>query len=117
MITRDSKPYIGVYTNSETSTSLLFKKSSFYYNIQFTYNNIVKSSAIIYVLNIGNYKTCFHQLAEKNTKAIVKVEEDKSKNKRKHKILRTAGIIAGSVAVAATIAGVAVVRNRRKNKK
>ena len=68
MITRDSKPYIGVYTNSETSTSLLFKKSSFYYNIQFTYNNIVKSSAIKYVLNIGNYKTCFHQLAEKNTK-------------------------------------------------
>lgn len=57
------------------------------------------------------------KFAEKNTKAIVKVEEDKSKNKRKHKILRTAGIIAGSVAVAATVAGVAVVRSRRKNKK
>ena len=54
--------------------------------------------------------------AEKNTKAIVKVE-DNGKKKSKHKVLKVAGIIAGSVAVAATVAGVAVVKGKKRNKK
>ena len=68
MITLDFKPYIGVYTKDETSTDLLFKKTSFYYNLEFTYNNNIKSSAIKYIINLSNYVTCFHNLKEENTK-------------------------------------------------
>ena len=66
-ITLDGKPYIGIYTSSETSTNDLIKKSSFYYNLKFTYFNVQKSAAIQYVLNIGTYVTCFHDLNEANT--------------------------------------------------
>ncbi len=53
---------------------------------------------------------------ERNTKAIVKVD-DGGKKKKKHKVLKAAGIIVGSVAVAATVAGVAVVKGKKRNKK
>jgi len=66
-ITLDGKPYIGIYTSSETTTNDLIKKSSFYYNLKFTYFSVQKSAAIQYVLNIGSYVTCFHDLNEANT--------------------------------------------------
>lgn len=47
---------------------IFYLKTSFYYNLEFTYNNNIKSSAIKYIINLSNYVTCFHNLKEENTK-------------------------------------------------
>ena len=75
MITMNGKYYIGIYTQDETSTNNLFKKSSFNYYLQFNYTKESsyeeKSSAIKYVLNIGTYMTCFHNLKEEYAKITI----------------------------------------------
>ena len=65
--TLNGKTYIGLFTASRTHTDNLIRKSSFKYNIKFTYLGTEKSAAIQYILNIGQYTTCFHDLYEKST--------------------------------------------------
>ena len=70
IINQDGKPYIGIYTKNKTSTDNLFKKSSFSYYLTFKYTTNYKeeekSAAINYVLNIGSYEACIHDLKEEN---------------------------------------------------
>ena len=67
-ITLDGKSYIGIYTKSEESTDTLIKKSTFNYYLKFNYFSVEKSASIQYILNIGSYVTCFHNLDESKTK-------------------------------------------------
>ena len=73
-ISMNGKPYIGIYTN-KTSTDDLFKRSSFVYSLKFTYkkesSEEEKSTSINYVLNIGSYTACFHDLDEEKTKITI----------------------------------------------
>jgi len=62
------RTYIGLYTAIGEATLDLIKKSSFNYYIKLNYYSVEKSASIKYVLNIGSYVTCFHDLSEKNTK-------------------------------------------------
>ena len=68
LITLDGKNYIGIYTKSGDSTDSLITKSSFNYYLKFTYFYEKKSASIEYLLNIGPYITCFHNLDESKTK-------------------------------------------------
>ena len=67
----NGKPYIGIFTKDTNLTDEVFKKSSFAYYLKFNYTKEStfeeKYAAINYVLNIGSYKTCFHDLNEENT--------------------------------------------------
>ena len=68
IITLSGKPYVGLYTTDGATTNNIIKKSSFNYYLKFTYFKVQKSASIKYILNIGSYITCFHNLNEKKTK-------------------------------------------------
>ena len=69
-VTLSKKKYIGIYT--EKSTDQVVKKSSFHYSIKITYKvekKIIEEKTVTlkYIINIGSYTTCFHNLKESNT--------------------------------------------------
>ena len=68
----DGVEYIGVYAPEGHTTDDIVKKSSFDYSIKFTLEkssgNEEKTVTLKYILNIGTYTTCFHDLKEENTK-------------------------------------------------
>ena len=70
MITIDNKQYVGIYTKDKSATDKLVKKSSFDYTIQLKYINEQKYVQLHYNLNIGSYKTCFHDLDISKTNVI-----------------------------------------------
>ena len=68
----DGVEYIGVYAPEGHTTDDIVKKSSFDYSIKFTLEKSSgeeeKTVTLKYILNIGTYTTCFHDLKEENTK-------------------------------------------------
>ena len=66
IITLNGKQYVGIYTKGKKPTDTVIKKSSFDYSIKLTYQKGSKSEQKIvtlkYIINIGSYKTCFHNL-------------------------------------------------------
>ena len=71
IITIDGVEYIGVYTPDGKTTDTIVKKSSFDYSIKFTLEkssgNEEKTVTLKYIVNIGTYTTCFHDLKVENT--------------------------------------------------
>ncbi|MBP3800896.1 MAG: ricin-type beta-trefoil lectin domain protein, partial [Clostridia bacterium] len=66
IISIDGKQYVGIYANGKKPSDTVIKKSSFDYSIKITYKKGSTSEQKIitlkYNLNIGSYKTCFHNL-------------------------------------------------------
>ncbi|MBP3801649.1 MAG: ricin-type beta-trefoil lectin domain protein, partial [Clostridia bacterium] len=66
IVTINNKQYVGIYTKGKKSSNTVIKKSSFDYSIKVTYQKGSTSEQKIvtlkYNLNIGSYKTCFHNL-------------------------------------------------------
>ena len=66
IIYTDGKPYIGIFTKDKSATDKLVKKSSFDYSLKITYEKstetIEKIVTLKYIINIGSYQTCFHNL-------------------------------------------------------
>ena len=67
-VSMGGRTYIGLYTTDGLTTNNIFKKSSFNYYLKFNYFQVQKSASVKYILNIGSYITCFHNLNEKKTK-------------------------------------------------
>ena len=60
-----------MYTPDGKTTDTIVKKSSFDYSIKFTLEkssgNEEKTVTLKYIVNIGTYTTCFHDLKVENT--------------------------------------------------
>ena len=78
IITIDGIQYIGIYVTNNRDTDALVKKSSFEYSIKFTLTknsgNEEKTVTLKYIVNIGSYTTCFHDLKVENTNLVQESE-------------------------------------------
>ena len=72
IIYTDGKPYIGIFTKDKLPTDKLVKKSSVDYSLKITFEKsketVEKIVRLKYIINIGSYKTCFHNLDLSKTK-------------------------------------------------
>ena len=78
IINIDGVEYIGIYTKDNKATDEIIKKSTFQYSIRFILlkqsENEEKTVSLKYILNVGTYTTCFHDLKIENTN----LEQDSS---------------------------------------